>query len=244
MAGVVMVLRPQPGADETVAALVAAGFAAQALPVLERRALAETAAMRARIQALAEYRIVVFVSPAAAEIGMAWIDRYWPQYPVDVVWVAVGEGTRRVLDRMGVRAVAPVTDERSEGLLALPELADVRHAKVLIMRGRGGRELLAESLRARGAQVDLLELYERRTVTVELPAAETVTAAVVSSVAVLDAFAANGGMSWSRRPLIVPSPRVAAAARTAGFSEVVEAAGAGPAATVCAVRTLESGEYG
>lgn len=242
MAGVVMVLRPQPGADETVAALEAAGIAARALPMLERCPLPETAAMRARIQALADYRVVIFVSPAAAEIGMAWIDRYWPQYPVGIAWVAVGEGTRAMLKRFGVAAVAPAVDERSEGMLALPELTDVRHAKVLVMRGRGGRELLTETLRARGAQVDRLELYERRALTVDLPAAEGVSAVVVSSVAVLDALTASGGLSWSERPLIVPSPRVADAARAAGFHRVVEAAGAGPSATVAALATLASGE--
>lgn len=244
MAGDIIVLRPQPGADETVAALAAAGFRARALPVLERCPLAETAAARARVQALAEYRVVVFVSPAAAEFGMAWIDRHWPQYPVGIAWVAVGEGTRRVLQRFGVPAVAPVVDERSEGMLELPELADVRHAKVLVMRGRGGRELLAETLRERGAQVDLLELYERQVLAVELPPADAVCAAVVSSVAVLEALIANNGLIWSRRPLIVPSPRVAAAARAAGFAEVVEARAAGPDATVAAVRTLEAGEHG
>src|SRR6056297_2808321 len=107
MKGRMLVFRPQPGADETVAALEKAGLAAQALPVLGRRALPETPAMRASIQDLAENRLVIFVSPAAVELGMALIDRYWPQYPVTVQWVAVGERTRQALSAWSVRAVAP-----------------------------------------------------------------------------------------------------------------------------------------
>lgn len=241
MAAAVLVVRPQPGADETVAALEAAGISALVLPLLERRPLAETAAMRANIQALAEYSAVIFVSPAAVEFGMAWVDRYWPQYPAATNWIAVGEGTRNALERWGLKVLAPESDERSEGLLALPELTDVRHEKILIMRGLGGRGLLAETLRARGAQVDILELYERQPVSVTLPAADAIAAVVVSSVAVLEALLASGGSSLRERPVVVPSERVAAAAREAGFTQVLEAEGAGPAATVTVLRHLQPG---
>ncbi|TVS10602.1 MAG: uroporphyrinogen-III synthase [Gammaproteobacteria bacterium] len=241
MAPAVLVLRPQPGADETVAALDAAGIPALALPVLERRPLAETAAMRASIQALAEYSAVIFVSPAAVELGMAWVDRYWPQYPAATSWIAVGERTRTALERWGLKVAAPESDERSEGLLALPELTHVSHEKILLMRGLGGRDLLAETLRERGAQVDILELYERQPVSVTLPAAEDVAGAVVSSVAVLESLLASGGRSLLDRPLVVPSERVAAAARDVGFTQVLEADGAGPAATVSALRHLVPG---
>lgn len=243
MKGQVLVLRPQPGADETVAALEEAGMAAQALPVLGRRTLPETPAMRASIQELAENRLLIFVSPAAVELGMALIDRYWPQYPVTVQWVAVGERTREALSAWGVRAMAPDGDnERSEGLLALPPLQDVAGEKVLILRGRGGRDVLADSLRERGALLSFVELYERVPLTVTMPDAGEVAGLVVSSVAVLDALLASGGAALTARPVIVPSERVAEAARQAGFHNVCCANGAGPAATVAATATLVVGE--
>ena len=154
MKGRFLVLRPQPGADETAAALRDAGIDALPLPVLGRKPLPETPAMRASIQALAEHRLVIFVSPAAVEIGMALIDRYWPQYPVTVHWIAVGERTRQALADWGVEALAPAADdEHSEGLLALQPLNEVAGERVLIMRGRGGREALSDALRERGARV-------------------------------------------------------------------------------------------
>ncbi|MCC5888835.1 MAG: uroporphyrinogen-III synthase [Gammaproteobacteria bacterium] len=238
-----LVLRPQPGADETVAALAAAGIEALALPVLGREALAEDAAMRASIQALAENRLVIFVSPAAVEFGMALIDRYWPQYPVTVHWVAVGERTRQALAAWGVKALTPADeDERSEGLLALPELQAVAEEKVLIMRGRGGRELLADSLRERGARVSFLELYERVPLPVTLPEPGLLAGMVVTSVAVLQALLASGGEALKAVPMIVPSERVMEAARQAGFHHVCCAHGAGPAATVAAIASLAEGE--
>ncbi|MCC5871136.1 MAG: uroporphyrinogen-III synthase [Gammaproteobacteria bacterium] len=239
----VLVLRPQPGADETVAALQGAGVEAEALPVLGRRALPETPAMRASIQALAENRLVIFVSPAAVEFGMALIDRYWPQFPVTVHWVAVGERTRQVLADWGVEALAPAADdEHSEGLLALPPLNEVAGEKVLIMRGHGGRETLAEALRERGARVTFVELYERVPLAVTLPEQNEVAALVVSSVAVLQALLASGGAALAATPLIVPSERVAQAARQAGFEAVCCATGAGPMATVSAITSLGMGD--
>jgi uroporphyrinogen-III synthase len=236
--GDVLVLRPQPGADETVAALRAAGFPARALPVLAVEPLPETPALRLRVQDLDRYDAVIFVSPAAVRVGMRWIDRYWPQYPVRTVWIAVGARTAEDLAAFGIRAVRPESDERAEGLLALAELAQGRVERVLIVRGEGGRELLVEALTARGASVDLLEVYRRRPLPVQLPPVGAVAAAVASSGEVLDAFLASGGAALAERPLLVPSDRVAARARAAGFRQVITASGAGPAATVAALHAL------
>ncbi len=243
MKGRFLVLRPQPGADETAAALRDAGIDALPLPVLGRKPLPETPAMRASIQALAEHRLVIFVSPAAVEIGMALIDRYWPQYPVTVHWIAVGERTRQALADWGVEALAPAADdEHSEGLLALQPLNEVAGERVLIMRGRGGREALSDALRERGARVSFVELYERVPLPVTLPEQKDVAGLVVSSVSVLQALLASGGKALVATPLIVPSERVAAAARQAGFQKVCCATGAGPAATVAAITSLNVGE--
>ena len=86
--------------------------------------------------------------------------------------------------------------------------------------------------------MDLLEVYRRRPIPVELPPAGAVAAAVASSGEVLDAFLASGGAALADRPLLVPSERVAERARAAGFRHVVTASGAGPAATVAALDDL------
>jgi uroporphyrinogen-III synthase len=55
----------------------------------------------------------------------------------------------------------PSEGSDSEALLAMPELAHMAGQRVLIVRGTGGRELLAEVLTARGAQVQYAEMYTR-----------------------------------------------------------------------------------
>jgi uroporphyrinogen III methyltransferase / synthase len=71
---------------------------------------------------------------------------------------AIGPGTEAALAEHGVRA--DVVPERSlaEGLVEA--LADVPAHRVLVARAREGRDVLPDALRARGADVDVLALYE------------------------------------------------------------------------------------
>ena len=76
----------------------------------------------------------------------------------------LGEGTARALAALGVGGcIVPSERFDSEALLALPALAasEVVGRRVAIFRGDGGRELLADTLRARGAQVDCITCYRR-----------------------------------------------------------------------------------
>jgi uroporphyrinogen-III synthase len=164
---------------------------------------------------------VVFVSPTAVAMGAAWIG-------AAPLVLAVGQGTRAELARRGAaNAIAPATGADSEALLALPELAEVRGKRIAIVRGAGGRELLGEALRSRGAQVRHVECYRRvppRDDPARLTAAwdaGQVDAVTVSSGAALENFHAIVGERLRDTPLFVSHPRVAAQAARAGLREVL-----------------------
>ena len=87
----------------------------------------------------------------------------WREKVKDWRTFAVGPSTAQLLQEQGFQNVlAPSTQEGSEALLALPELQNVKDQSFVIVRGTEGRELLADTLRARGATVNYLPVYEAR----------------------------------------------------------------------------------
>ena len=82
----------------------------------------------------------------------------WPQ----ARWFSVGPSSARATARLaGFPVICPWQVHQSESLLQLPELQQVAGQRWLIIRGNGGRELLADSLRARGAEVHYWQVYQR-----------------------------------------------------------------------------------
>lgn len=111
---------------------------------------------------LDQYHSVIFVSANAAKLAADWIDQYWPQLPLGIHWLAVGEATARELARQHIPTFTPETGMNSESLLSLAELQQLDHQRILICRGVGGLEILGNTLEQRGAQIDYAELYQRR----------------------------------------------------------------------------------
>ncbi|RUO69293.1 uroporphyrinogen-III synthase [Pseudidiomarina salinarum] len=78
-------------------------------------------------------------------------------------WYAVGPTSARAIKAVVGRPVTcPWRRHNSDSLLALPELQQIAGQRWLLVRGHGGRELLADTLRARGAEVTYLEVYQRQ----------------------------------------------------------------------------------
>lgn len=155
----VLVTRPAHQAQGLAERIRAAGGDAFVFPALAIEAVphADLAASLAR---LATADVLVFASPNAACFGMAAI-RAAGGLPVAAQVFAVGPGTARALADTGVDGVIVPHGQDSEALLALPALQDLAGRRVLIVRGVGGRPLLADTLAARGAQVAFLECYRR-----------------------------------------------------------------------------------
>ncbi len=71
---------------------------------------------------------------------------------------AIGSGTARALREHGI--TADVVPERSVAESLVEALAELPVRRALLARARVSRDVLPDALRARGAEVDVLELYE------------------------------------------------------------------------------------
>lgn len=162
----VLVTRPAHQANAFCQQLEDLGAAAIRLPLLEivplDAAAAENALLRQQILNLDLYQQIIVVSANAARYAGELIDTYWPQLPTGIHWHAIGQQTAAVLAGYDIHAQANPHGFDSEALLRAPQLQDVSEQRILIMRGQGGRELLATELQQRGARTEYAELYLRR----------------------------------------------------------------------------------
>lgn len=241
-----LLTRPAEDCAALAQTLVAQGVVSHCMPLLAIEALDETPEQRSAFADLQRYCAVIVVSKPAARIGLQLLAQHGAPTP-DLPWFSVGAATAAVLAEQGLGVHFPDLGDDSEALLALPALQQAIAApapRVLILRGEGGREFLAERLRSQGVSVDYLPLY-RRVLPQYAPGelsrqvrAERLNGLVVSSGQGFEHLLQLAGDDWpalARLPLFVPSPRVAEQARAAGAQIVVDCRGASAAALQAAL---------
>jgi uroporphyrinogen-III synthase len=227
----IVVTRPAHQARSLTRLISAAGGKPLSFPVIEIRDIENPAPLLALIDRLGDFNVAVFVSPNAAEKGMALVKarRDWP---AKLKAAAVGSGGVKALQRHGVTdVIAPVGRFDSEALLELPAFAHVYGKRIVVFRGVGGRELLSETLTERGAVVEYAECYRR--VRPDSDATPLLRAwerdeldaiAVTSSEGLrnlLDMLGARGRELALRTPVFVSHPRIAETASALGVRKVI-----------------------
>ena len=157
--------RPTDRAQPLTLVLEQAGWHVDELPLLELIPLPVTEQDRNALLQLVEHppRVIVVVSPTAARLGLQALELLNVNVAaLPIRWLAVGHGTAQVLKIVGITADVPEL-ETSEGLIASSALGDlVVDELVMVWRGIGGRELVQESLLARGVRLQVLNLYQRQ----------------------------------------------------------------------------------
>ncbi|WP_435870071.1 uroporphyrinogen-III synthase [Eleftheria terrae] len=233
--------RPAAQAVEWVERLRGRGWQAEALPLIGIAGAPDPQAVQAAWARLHGCRAVVFVSPNAA-------DRFFAARPPDQAWPAgvlaatPGPGTDAALHAAGVPPelrVQPAPDAAqfdSESLWQQLRGRDWTGGRVLIVRGDGGREWLAERLREAGAEVDFVCAYRREAPRLDAAQDRLLRAAIAephrhlwffsSSEAVdhLQACCQERGLqpAWHDSHALATHPRIAARAAALGCGQVVE----------------------
>jgi len=228
----IAVTRPRDQAVRLARRIEEAGGIPLLFPLLEIAPVADQAALQEQISRLAQFDLAIFISPNAVQYGMAAI-RSEGALPPSLRIAAVGQGSAKALRDLGIaEIIAPLENFDSEGLLALPELKNVSGRRVLIFRGDGGRELLGDTLRARGATVEYAACYRRSRPQQDVAAllAAAPDAITVTSSEALEYLWQMLGAARREDigglPLFVPHPRIAELAQRQGWRHVL-LAGAG-----------------
>lgn len=227
----IVVTRPAQQARELAEMIHAAGGEAMLFPVLEIHDVEDLKPLLAVVARLDEFDLAVFISPNAVNKAMNLITAH-RALPPALLCAAIGRGGVKELAHFGVtNAIAPARRFDSEALLELPELQEMRGKRVVIFRGEGGRELLGDTLKARGARVEYAECYRRGMPNLDAApllkawAGNELDAVTVTSSEGLRNFnemiGALGRQGLRKTPVFVPHPRIAEVARELGLARVI-----------------------
>jgi uroporphyrinogen-III synthase len=227
----IVVTRPAGQATHLAEALADLGAKPVLFPVLEIFDVDDPHALQDIAIRLDEFDLACFVSPNAVEKSLTAIlaRRSWPPH---LYAATVGRSSELALAKFGVvNVVSPQGRFDSEALLELPELRDMTGKRVVIFRGDGGRELLGDTLKQRGAEVEYVTCYRR-----DKPDRDPSPLLKLWSDGHLDAVTATSseglrnlvdmvgklGQTWLKKtPLFVPHQRIAGLARALGCHEVI-----------------------
>ncbi|MES2636831.1 MAG: uroporphyrinogen-III synthase, partial [Pseudomonadota bacterium] len=171
LAGIyVAITRPVDQAKKLSQLICAAGGTPISYPLIEITSLNDYSQFESVISQVNQYDWAIFISSNAVQNGMPGLIKQG--FPAKLKFAAIGPVTAAELQSFGIKQVLTPSSHAkqgeeakvrfdSESLLTLPEMQAVNGKKVMIFRGVGGRDVLAETLKARGATVTFAECYQR-----------------------------------------------------------------------------------
>lgn len=226
----IVVTRPCGQAAQLQQRIEQLGGKAILFPLLEIGPPDDAQALHELAARLPEFDLAIFISPNAVFYGMVAIQAA-NGLPAGLRIATVGQGSARALRDAGAAdVIAPQDRSDSEALLALPQLQNVSGWRVAIFRGDGGRELLGDTLKARGAVVEYATCYRRSKPQQNIGALlsakpDAITLSSSEALGYLwDMLDGEGKRHLASVPLFVPHARIAEKARRQGWKTVVQTA--------------------
>lgn len=235
----VVLTRPQADSERLSEALQNEGFQTRVMPIITIEAI--PTAEQAPAPTVSDDALCIFISANAVRFGLPQLGSALAR-DSDLTVIAVGNKTRDTLVAEGIQAQVPVRAD-SEGLLAMPALSAPDSRDVVIVKGEGGRELLASELTGRGARVTEWACYRRCWPEVDVSGLIEISAGLIfqassgEMVSRLSELLAGGGQAdLFQSSIIVPSDRVARLATEIGWGQVIRAEDASDDAFIRALK--------
>ncbi|CAQ86214.1 MULTISPECIES: uroporphyrinogen-III synthase [Photorhabdus] len=161
----ILVTRPSPAGEELVRRLQTAGKTAFSAPLIDIRPGSELSQLAEKLCCLNTGDMVFLLSKNAVYYANSQLKKINLSWPNKLIYYAIGRSTALAFHQLtGINITWSSEGETSETLLELPSLHQVKNKQALLLRGNGGRELIAQTLTERGATVNYCECYFRQRV--------------------------------------------------------------------------------
>jgi len=156
----IVITRPVNQAKKLTQLIQTAGGNVIPFPLIEIAPLDDYTAFERVIEKIDITDWILFISSNAVQNSMPRL--ITKGIPSSLRFAAIGPATSERLAHFGVSNVLiPNGRFDSESLLLLPEMHAVNGQRVMIVRGVGGRDILANTLQSRGAKIIFAECYRR-----------------------------------------------------------------------------------
>ncbi len=228
----ILITRPAPAGEELVRRLRGLGKSAFSAPLIEIYPGADLPLLSQKLQWLSAGDLVFLLSKNAVHYANKQLIQEGQLWPNQLSYYGIGKSTSLMFHQCtGLEIAYSGQGETSEDLLQLPALQSVSNKKILLLRGNGGREVIASTLRFRGGEVDYCECYSRQPVKYDVSGFSGhwqqcgIQTIVVTSGEMLQLLynlvTDSDGKAWLLRcDLIVVSERLANIAQTLGWQTI------------------------
>ncbi|KAF0192232.1 MAG: uroporphyrinogen-III synthase [Gammaproteobacteria bacterium] len=230
LAGItVLVTRPAHQSQHLCELIEGDGGRVIRFPVIDIAPPADPSAATRVVEHLDNFDIAIFISANAVDHGIDLIRRVRGHLRARLTLAAIGKATAERLEQQWRHVdICPPAGYNSEALLATAAMQSVSGTRIVIFRGIGGRELLGDTLRQRGATVEYADVYQRiKPEPAALPLFQDYSRGNIDCVVVtsneglenlLELVGDAGRKLLLNRPLALLSQRGAALATARGFT--------------------------
>lgn len=244
-----LITRPLVKGEQLARQIEAANGAALCCPFIDISAGQQFDKVSQLLENLQPNDYIIAISDNAvnyANTSLMLDNKTWPQ---QINYISVGPTTAQSWQKHGVNnAKIPATHD-SEGVLKLLKNVSVADKNIVILRGNGGRETMAEDLTKRTANVTYCEVYQRTApnydpeVLINKWQQFAINSVIITSGEILGNLIKtipDTALPWILNlHFIVPSQRIAALAHGLGITHVTIASGASNNSLFNAVKQLD-----
>ncbi len=183
-------------------------------------------------QTLKQLKQIIFISKNSVRYFFAGLERSKLNLANNIKITCIGPGTAKLLSNYNLQADFIPEISTSEHLLKLANFSDVVNDNILLVKGAGGRETISNELTARGANLTVIEVYERKLPEIDskiinaIWQEDTIDIIIYTSKqAMLNAIAIfpPAAKVWLlTKPCVVISQRLAKHAENLGFKKIIQ----------------------
>lgn len=158
----IVITRPRVQSEELVAKLERLGATVTALPTIKTVPVSSYEALDRAVTHLPDYDYLVFTSANAVRFFLKRWEELTrkPSVPANLRVAAIGPSTAQALNKAGWRVDIIPEEHRAEGVIEALKQRGLAGKKVLLPRALVAREILPDELRAAGAVVEVIPVYQ------------------------------------------------------------------------------------